>query len=222
MSRFILSIGIVLLTSLSVVAQSGGLMGQSVYGTANGQAMSLRNSSFTYQPIPEPKTYKEQDFITVIVNDTAIYSNNNDLQRQRKIKGKMGLTDWVRWPDWSKLPQPLLDEPPVIGAEIDHQSRSKGQLSRTEKLIFKITCRVSSVMDNGNLHIEGQQRQQIGEENKVVYFSGVIRPEDIQPDNTITSDRVYDRDFIEIPSGQNFDAIKRSYGQRFIDRWMPF
>ncbi len=222
MSRFILSITIVLLSTLTAGAQSGGLMGQSVYGTANGQAMSLRNSSFTYQPIPEPKTYKEQDYVTVIVNATQIYSNNNDLQRQRKMKGKMGLTDWVRWPDWTRLPQPLLDEPPVIGAEIDHQSRSKGQLSSTEKLSFKITCRVLWVMDNGNLHIEGHDTQTVGEENKQIYVSGDIRPEDIRPDNTISSDNMHAKTIDIIPSGQNFDAIKRSYGQRFIDRWMPF
>ena len=213
---------IFLLFTAPAFAQDGSLMGNSVYGTDEGQPMTLRNASYSYQPTPEPRVFKEQDLITVIVNKSLLHTNNSDLQRQRKIKGKMGLTDWVKFPGLTKLPEPIDTEPPVIGAEVDHQSRAKGQLTNSEKLVFKITCRVAWKMDNGNLHIEGQEHQILGEENSSLYFSGDIRPEDVRPDNTISSDSVAFPVIKRIPSGNIFDSTKRSYGQRFVDRWSPF
>jgi len=203
-------------------AQSGSLMGESVYGTDTGQPMTLRNASFSYQPMPEPRVFKEHDLITVIVKRSHTYSNDSNLQRQRKIKGKMGLTDWVKFPGLGKLPEPIDTSPPLIGGEIDHQSRAKGQFNNTEKLTFRIQCRVTWVMDNGILHIEGQDQQIVGENSQSIYVSGDIRPEDVTPDNTIESDRIAFPVIKIIPAGNIFDATKRSYGQRFIDRWSPF
>ena len=197
-------------------------MGETVYGTEAGQPMTLRNASFSYQPVPEPRNFKEQDLITVIVNRSFLYKNDSNLQRQRKIKGKMGLTDWVKFPGLGKLPEPIDTTPPAIGGELDHQNRAKGQLTNSEKLTFKMQCRVVWKMDNGNLQIEGQDEYYIGEEKQSVYFSGIIRPEDIKPDNTIENHYVFTPKLHYIPSGNIFDSTKRSYGQRFIDRWSPF
>ncbi|MCL2303748.1 MAG: flagellar basal body L-ring protein FlgH [Planctomycetaceae bacterium] len=203
-------------------AQSGSLMGESVYGTEGGQPMTLRNGSFSYQAMPEPRMFKEQDLINVLVDRSLLYKNNSDLQRQRKIKGKMGLTEWVKFPGLGKLPEPVDTIPPMVAGEVDHQTRAKGQLTNSEKLTFKIQCRVTWKMDNGNLHIEGQDQQIIGEESLSIYFSGDIRPEDVRPDNTIPSNLVAFPIIKLIPAGNIFDSTKRNYGQRFIDRWSPF
>jgi len=203
-------------------AQNGSLMGETVYGTDAGQPMTTRNASFSYQPVPEPRVFKEQDLITVIVDRSLLYTNNSDIQRQRRIKGKMGLSDWIKFPGFGKMPEPIDTEPPAIGGEVDHQSRARGQLRNTEKLTFKIQCRVISKLDNGTLQIEGQDWQSIGEETQSIYFSGVIRPQDVSQENTIDSDNVFSRVTKLIPSGNIYDATKRNYGQRFIDRWSPF
>ena len=211
-----------LISSMPCFAQNGSLAGTPVYGSEEGQMLTTRNGSFGYQPVPQPRVFKEHDLITVLVNESFLYSNNSNLQRQRKVKGKMGLTDWIKFPGLGKLPEPIDTEPPKIGGEIDHQSRAKGQLDNKEKLTFKIQCHVAWVMDNGNLHIEGQDQKLIGEETMSIYFSGDIRPEDVKPDNTIESNKVAAQFIKHIPSGNIFDSTKRSYGQRFIDRWSPF
>ena len=222
MSHALCPVLVLVLFSVTAFAQSGSLMGEPVYGTESGQPMTLRNSSYYYQAVPEPRTFKEQDLITVLVDRSLLYKNNSDFQRQRKIKGKMGLTDWIKFPGIGKLPEPIDTTPPAVGGEVDHQSRAKGQLTNSEKLTFKITCRVVWKMDNGNLHVEGQDQCGVGEETQSIYFSGVIRPEDVKPDNTIESDRVHSPNVKLIPSGNIYDSTKRSYGQRFIDRWSPF
>ena len=210
------------LFSVTAFAQNGGLMGETVYGTDAGQPMTLRNASFYYQPVPEPRVFREHDLITVLVDRSMLYTNNSDSQKQRRIRGKMGITDWIKFPGFGRLPEPIDSEPPAIGGEIDHQSRARGQLRNTEKLTFKITCRVTWKMDNGNLHIEGQDWQSVGEETQSVYFSGVVRPQDVKPDNTIECDSVLFKETKVIPSGSIYDSTKRGYGQKFIDRWSPF
>lgn len=217
------SLVFLLFGTFPLYAQSGSMIGTAAYNTENGQAMTLRNASFSYRETPKPRGFREHDLITVKVNDYQTYTNNSDLQRQRKLKGKAGLNEWIKFNGWGKLPTPIETEPPKVEAELDFQGRAKGQLSQSERLSFNINCRIVYIQDNGNLHIEGQDNITVGEENKSIYFSGDIRPEQVDPkDNSIPSDKVAFRNIKIIPSGNVFDATKRSYGQRFFDRWSPF
>ena len=209
--------------TVSASAQDASMMGTSAFSSSDGnRPMTLANSSYTYQPAPQPKVFKEQDLITVIVNMSSKYSSKADLQKQKKINAKMGLTDWIRFVGISKLPEPVSEDPPVIGGVLDHQTRAKGDLKRDENLSFKIKCRVSRKLDNGNLQIEGPQRMQIGEEIKYIYISGIVSPEDIKPNGTVSSDDVYDIDVRDTPEGNVYDSVRRSYGTKFIERWSPF
>ncbi|MGL6225441.1 MAG: flagellar basal body L-ring protein FlgH [Thermoguttaceae bacterium] len=217
-----LFIVLLLISPVAIYGQSGSLTGDVVYRTSNDQPLTLRNASFTYQPTPEPRSFKVHDRITVIIDEKMLYTNNNDGQRQRKITGKMGLTDWIRIPGWGNLPEPITTDPPVVGGVLDHQARNKGQLTRSEKMSVKISCEIIDILPNGDLRIKGQDQRIVGEEEKIVYFSGVVPPKHIKEDDTVMSDMVGDKDFKEIPSGNTFDGIKRGYGQRWIDRWMPF
>ncbi len=85
-----------------------------------------------------------------------------------------------------------------------------------------MTCRITSKQDNGNLIIEGTQDTTIGEENKIMHVAGIIRPEDIGPDNTIDGDRVGELVIKEVPSGNVYDTTRRSWGAQLIERWKPF
>ena len=209
--------------TVSAAAQDASMMGSASFSAGDrNRPMTLATSSYTYQPAPQPRVFKEQDLVTIIVNMSSKYSNKADLQKQKKINAKMGLTDWIRFVGIGKMPEPVNEDQPVVGAVLDHQTRAKGDLSRSESLNFKIKCRISRKLDNGNLQIEGIIHMHIGEEIKQVYLSGIISPDDIGANNTISSDDIYDLDIRDTPAGNVFDSVKRNYGTRFIERWSPF
>jgi flagellar L-ring protein precursor FlgH len=68
----------------------------------------------------------------------------------------------------------------------------KGGTSREGSLVAKISARVIEVMDNGNLVIKGSKQVEINNEKEIIKISGVVRPQDIESDNTIYSHNIAD------------------------------
>ena len=61
---------------------------------------------------------------------------------------------------------------------------------RKHTLTTTITCLVTEVLPNGNLVIEGSRNVRTHDENLRLRIEGVIRPQDVGPDNSVVSDRV--------------------------------
>ena len=57
-------------------------------------------------------------------------------------------------------------------------------------LTANLSARVTHVLPNGYLVIEGTKRVQVSSENQVITVRGVIRPVDLDPTNTIASNRI--------------------------------
>ncbi|SEO44562.1 flagellar basal body L-ring protein FlgH [Propionispora vibrioides] len=68
--------------------------------------------------------------------------------------------------------------------------QAKGSITNTNKVTGKITVQVVEVQPNGNLVISGTQKiKQNGEEQSIT-ISGIVRPDDIAADNTVSSNLV--------------------------------
>ena len=59
-----------------------------------------------------------------------------------------------------------------------------------------ISARVVKVDEYGNLEISGSRLISVNGQDQVIKISGVIRPSDIQPDNTISSEYISDAKII--------------------------
>jgi flagellar L-ring protein precursor FlgH len=68
----------------------------------------------------------------------------------------------------------------------------KAGTSRSGNLVAKISARVTRVLDNGNLLIEGSKVVEINEEKEIIKISGLVRPQDIEKDNVIYSHNIAD------------------------------
>ncbi len=58
------------------------------------------------------------------------------------------------------------------------------------KIAFPISCEIVSVNEDGTLAIRGEQEMEIGVVRRTVELNGTVRPEDIEPDNTVSGERV--------------------------------
>jgi flagellar L-ring protein precursor FlgH len=68
----------------------------------------------------------------------------------------------------------------------------KGGTSREGNLVAKISARVTQVLDNGNLIIDGSKVVEINEEKEIIKVSGVVRQQDIESNNIIYSYNIAD------------------------------
>lgn len=67
-----------------------------------------------------------------------------------------------------------------------------GDTSQSNKLDGFVTVTVAERLVNGNLLVRGEKWIQLNRSNEYVQISGIVRPADIAPDNSIPSSRVAD------------------------------
>jgi flagellar L-ring protein precursor FlgH len=80
----------------------------------------------------------------------------------------------------------------VLENKIEAGRDFSGEGSSSQKNNFKgtITVTVSEVLANDNLVVRGEKLIVLNQSDEFIRFSGIVRPQDIKPDNTVSSGRV--------------------------------
>jgi flagellar L-ring protein precursor FlgH len=78
------------------------------------------------------------------------------------------------------------------GINTSNDFQANGKNTRSEQIKSKLSVRVVSVEDNGNLSIEGRRTTQIDGETQTIVIKGIVRPVDIRSDNSIYSYSILD------------------------------
>jgi len=81
----------------------------------------------------------------------------------------------------------LLKNIPAMGFGGSTGSNASGSTSRSANLAARISAVVTAVLPDGNLVIEGSRSVKANDECQIIRISGIVRPEDIAPDNTVLS-----------------------------------
>lgn len=130
------------------------------------------------------------------------------------------------------LPGPTIAGRPVThnGTEIlqmnmENQTEFDGQgdSSQSNRLDGDITVTVARKLSNGNLLVRGQKWIAINQGREYIRIQGIIRPIDIEPDNSIASSKVADASISYGGQGALADANSKGWLARFFDSpWAPF
>ena len=81
---------------------------------------------------------------------------------------------------------------------------------------------VTRVMPNGSLLIEGSQEVEVNFEQRVLHVSGLVRPVDISPDNSISYEKIAEAR-ISYGGRERISEVQQpAWGQQIWDRISPF
>src|ERR1700729_168993 len=141
-----------------------------------------RNGSRAF--FKDQRAHQIGDILTVKVNinDTAQFQDQTQVTRtateDNEITNFLG-ANRINNPAKAVLPGAL------ITAESNTQSNANGSINRTDQLVTNVAAVVTQLLPNGNMVIEGKQEGRLNTEMRVLIVAGVVRPEDIESDNTI-------------------------------------
>lgn len=92
----------------------------------------------------------------------------------------------------------------------------EGNASQSNALSGSITVTVIEVLPNRNLMVRGEKRIGINQGNEYIRLSGIVRPLDITPENTVESTRIADPTISYVGEGMVADANSMGWLARFF------
>lgn len=111
----------------------------------------------------------------------------------------------------------------MFGLDGSRSFSGKGDSTQSNQLSGSVTVTVVDRLPNGNLIVSGEKNVALGQGSEIVRLSGVVRPMDVRPDNSVTSDRIADARIEYVGKGTLADANAKGWLARFFDSpWFPF
>jgi flagellar L-ring protein precursor FlgH len=177
-----------------------------------------RNGSRAF--FKDQRAHQIGDILTVKVNITDKANIANETQRSREMTEDSGVTNF-----FGKQKLPILNHAlptRIFTADGKSSVDGKGSVNRQEALSTNVAGVVTQVLPNGNLVIEGRQEIRVNFEIRELIVAGIVRPEDIESDNTIDSSKIAQARIAYGGRGQITDVQQPRYGQQVLDVILPF
>jgi flagellar L-ring protein FlgH len=209
---------LLIVMAADAAAQSGSLYAR----VARQRPWSAKELSFIYQEHEPPKEYRLHDIVVVLVDENTRVLSEGEINRKKKADGSMTLSDWIGIDGWAIRPDPQTPGDPTISGKMENKYKAEGELETRESLKLTIACTVVDIRPNGLLILEGHSSIRVNSEQWIVSLGGMVRAEDILPNNTVLSEKVADMRLDKREAGNVRDGYRRGWFQKWIDRYQPF
>jgi flagellar L-ring protein precursor FlgH len=158
------------------------------------------------------------DIVTIVLNESTA------AKKSATTTTAKATTDTL--PGMTLLGSPVtIHGTPVLSNNINDASKfnGAGDSAQSNSLTGYITATVVRVLPNGNLLIKGEKQIWINQGSEYVRVSGVIRPIDLAPDNSIPSLKVGAARISYGGKGALADSNAPGWLSRFFNSpWTPF
>ncbi len=168
----------------------------------------------------DPKAREVGDVVTIEVYENI--SGSGSSQNSSSKKSTYDLN--VNKPTLFGKKVPGKSKDPLVGFSTSPSTTftGKGATKRNAKLIATISARVVKVYPNGDLYVVGEKVIRINDDYQVLRISGIVRPEDISPDNRVPSSKVANM-YVEYNGKGYFNESQRpGWLARFLSKIWPF
>jgi len=164
------------------------------------------------------------DILTVnlSLNDSASLANNTTRSRKdRETADVTALLGYETKLAKNNLPQGFS---PTASANFGnaHNTAGDGTIARSEKIALTFAAVVTQILPNGSLVIMGRQEVLVNAEMRELLVTGVVRPEDIESDNTIVHTRIAEMRVAYGGSGTLTGLQQPRWGTQLWDILFPF
>lgn len=163
------------------------------------------------------------DLITVLIKIKDKAELDNETERTRSSSEGANLAAALGYEQSLNriLPQ-AVDNTNLIEGGADSSHVGSGTIDREEKIEVQLAALISQILPNGNMVIFGRQEVLVNFEKRILQIDGVIRPQDISVDNTVSYEKIAEARITYGGEGQITDVQQPRYGQQLYDIIFPF
>ena len=157
--------------------------------------------------------------VKVNINDTAQFQDQTQLSRTTTEDTE--ITNFIVANTIGNAAKAVLPGS-ILTASGNSQMNGQGNINRNDQLVTNVAAVVTQLLPNGNMVIEGKQEVRLNTEVRELIVAGVVRPEDIQSDNTIELPKIAEARLAYGGRGTLTNIQTERWGQQVVDVALPF
>jgi flagellar L-ring protein FlgH len=160
------------------------------------------------------------DLVVINIEEVANASRSADTALDRASASSAKIDAFLTL--LKKLKISATDSGLSIGGSSASSFKGQGTSDRSESLTATVPAVVIKVLSNGNLFVEGHRAILVNAEEHHFYISGVVRPIDIDQQNSVKSSVVADAQIEFVGRGDLTDNQKQGWLSRYLGWLWPF
>jgi flagellar L-ring protein precursor FlgH len=195
------------------------------YAVDQAQARPARGSIYTEGMagyLEDTRAVRVGDIVMIRIDEQANAKGGASTDLNRKSERSMGMTALLGLAPAIRQAYPDIDPEQMVSLMSDMSFQGDGKTSRDGALKGVIAVRVKQQLPNEDLFIEGTKVVMINEEEYHLYVSGLIRPTDIEGDNSVPSWRLADAQVEFTGRGDIASQLDRGWLAKVLDAINPF
>ncbi len=163
------------------------------------------------------------DLVTISITEAAKASEiaNTNVSRDSGVEVGIGSLFGISLPMKAFSDKDVNIDTALEGT-VGNVTSGQGKTERQSSFTSYLTARVIEVLPNQNLMIQGRRHLRINNETEVVMLTGIVRPQDIDRNNIVSSNKVAEARVTISGVGVVSDKQKVGWFQRIFDHVYPF
>ncbi len=166
--------------------------------------------------------------VDIVENSTSKLDANTTSERTSTLKA--GATNFLGYssrlaarPSSRKSSgSSYMDPTSILDLNYGSKTEGKGSIDRSGQVTASIGASVTEVLPNSNLVVYGRREMKVNDETQYITVSGIVRPEDVGPDNRVKSTYLADAKIVYSGRGVLADKQKSGWMARLLDTVWPF
>ena len=163
------------------------------------------------------------DIITVAIDIDDQAELENETERTRSSGEDAQLPSLLGYEDaLDRILPETVDPTDLANFDSTSTHNGNGSIEREEEVEVQLAAFITQILPNGNMVIHGRQEVLVNFEKRILEIDGVIRPQDITIENTISAEKIAEARIVYGGEGQITDVQQPRYGQQLYDIVFPF
>jgi flagellar L-ring protein precursor FlgH len=172
--------------------------------------------------LEDTRALRVGDIAMVKINENATAEGGATTNLKKDTSRSAGVDSLLGLMPAMKKAYPNIDPSELLKMASSFDFDGEGKTQRAGTLKAMIGVRVKQLLPNGDLFVEGTKVVMINHEEYHLYVSGVIRPSDIEQDNSVDSSLIADARVEFTGRGDINDQVERGWLTKILDFVNPF